>query len=310
MFGFNRRFGNIQGIRALFVRRNPILQPLCAAVGFSDVEGSGIVGFNTPKAFRNGNTLFGPMFVKIGTQSVESQGSFNACDLVPVAVDDVAGGRTGYVPNGQDITKAISFQKLTATGGLDGDILLWLDYTQPGFGPIPETTYHGWYNGNYIQTTELMLEAGKSVWLKMPGEACCTFTVAGEVVKGDIYFPLAQGNTAVCNPQAAAVTTDVANGGIYPFAADPADIPNGQDITKAISFQKLTATGGSDGDILLWLDYTQPGFGPIPETTYYGWYTGNYVPVTNCSIAPGEGLWVKNPSNNKCSLCFPSVLAQ
>jgi len=250
--------------------------------------------------------MFGPSFVKIGTQSLSSQGTYNMCDLTPTAIDDPATSRTGKVPDGKAGTaKSISMQKLTASGGPDGDVLFWFDYESTG--PMGKTTYKGWYNNKKKKQTELTLQAGESVWMSMPSDACCTFTVNGEVVAGDIFAPLNLGNTALCNPQAAALTTDFENGGIYPFAADPADIPDGKSGTaKSISLQKLTASGGPDGDVLFWFNYESTG--PMGKTVYHGWYNNKKKIQKTVSIAPGEGLWVANPINNKCSLCFPTVL--
>ena len=94
MLGFNRRFGDIQGIRALFVRRNPILQPLCAAVGFCDgeVQAQEIVGYTK-------NTVADFMF--IGGNFLKCDGTeFTQISEIPFnIVQDEMEPETGWFPN-------------------------------------------------------------------------------------------------------------------------------------------------------------------------------------------------------------------
>ena len=87
MFGFNRRFGNIQGIRALFVRRNPILQPLCAAVGFSDVTSANIVGYTNPDLEFDTLQNTGVVFMNTDSTDIDIQQIIPSNDGVTTGLD-------------------------------------------------------------------------------------------------------------------------------------------------------------------------------------------------------------------------------
>ena len=256
------------------------------AAGFAAFgDGNGIESANTvgyyesESAFRTGNTMYTPMFAGVGDAEYSIQ------DIKPV-------GTT--VPNGSSSANAITLQKLTATGGMEGYLYYWMDYEDED----EEEYEYGWKRPNVFTTANITFKAGEAFWLKMPNSANCTLQFNGEVRKGDIYMLLRQGNTAVGNPTP--VTINVAD--IRPVGEN---IPDGSSSAKAITLQKLTATGGMDGYLYYWMDYDDED----EEEYEYGWKRPNVFSPCAITLAPGEGVWVKCP-NATTSLKFPAAIAE
>ena len=254
----------------------------------------------TPANFRAQNTLFGPMFVEVGTQSESSQGSYDVQTLKPSGES---------VPNGQTCVAGvdtITLVKLSATGSAGSDMLCWRDSKGELWGGRSKQAYCGWYTATGTTPATLTIEAGEAVWINVPGGASVTFTVAGEVPAGDILMALRKGNTAVCNPQPVAM--DVQN--VKPVAAPETTVPNGETCVAGvdtITLVKLSATGGAGSDMLCWRDSNGALWGGRSKQAYYGWYTATGTTPAELEIAPGEGVWVNAPVNTT-SLLFPSPL--
>ena len=244
------------------------------------IESNNTVGYyESESAFRTGNTMYTPMFAGVGDAEYSIQ------DIKPVG---------SVVPDGSSSAKAITLQKLTATGGMDGYLYYWMDY----YDDDDEETYYGWRRPGSGALALITFKAGEAFWLKMPTTANCTLQFNGEVRKGNSYILLRQGNTAVGNPLP--VTINVTD--IVPVGDN---IPDGSSSTKAITLQKLTATGGMDGNLYYWMDY----YDDDDEETYYGWRRPGSGTLCNMTLAPGEGVWVKCP-NATTSLQFPAAIAE
>jgi hypothetical protein len=198
------------------------------------------------------------------------------------------------VPNGSSSANAITLQKLTATGGMDGNLYYWMDY----YDEDEEGDMYGWKRPAFFTDASITFKAGEAFWLKMPATAECALQFNGEVRKGNCYILLRQGNTAVGNPTP--VTINVAD--IRPIGTD---IPNGSSSANAITLQKLTATGGMDGNLYYWMDY----YDEDEEADEYGWKRPAFFTDCTMTLAPGEGIWVKCP-NATTSLQFPAAIAE
>ncbi len=244
------------------------------------IESANTVGYYASDAnFRAGNTMYTPMFAGIGDAEYSIQ------DITPVGTK---------VPDGSSSANAITLQKLTATGGQDGYGYWWMDY----YDEDDEEDYYGWRRPGSGALATITFKAGEAFWMKMPASAACTLQFNGEVRKGDIYMLLKQGNTAVGNPTP--VTINVTD--IVPVGEN---IPDGSSSAKAITLQKLTATGAQDGYGYWWMDY----YDEDDEEDYYGWRRPGSGTLCNMTLAPGEGIWVKCP-NNSISLKFPAAIAE
>ena len=244
------------------------------------IESANTVGYYASDAnFRAGNTMYTPMFAGIGDTEYSVQ------DITPVGTK---------VPDGSSSANAITLQKLNATGGIDGNLYYWMDY----YDEDDEEDYYGWRRPGFGTLATITFKAGEAFWLKMPTTAACTLQFNGEVKKGDIYMLLRQGNTAVGNPTP--VTINVTD--IVPVGTS---IPDGSSSTKAITLQKLNATGGIAGNLYYWMDY----YDEDDEEDYYGWRRPGFGTLCDMTLAPGEGIWVKCP-NDSTSLKFPAAIAE
>ncbi len=252
-----------------------------AAAGLAfGIESANTVGYYASEAaFRTGNTMYTPMFAGVGDEEYSIQ------DIKPV-------GTT--VPDGSSAANAITLQKLTATGGQDGYVYWWMDY----YDEDEEDDMLGWKRPGIFADANITFKAGEAFWMKMPTSANCTLQFNGEVRKGNSYMLLRQGNTAVGNPTP--VTINVAD--ILPIGTD---VPDGSAATKAITLQKLTATGGQDGYVYWWMDY----YDEDEEDDMYGWKRPGIFANATITLAPGEGVWVKCP-NNTTSLQFPAAITE
>ena len=244
------------------------------------IESANTVGYYASDAnFRAGNTMYTPMFAGIGDAEYSIQ------DILPVGTK---------VPDGSSLANAITLQKLTATGGADGYTYWWMDY----YDEDEEDDMYGWKRPASFAAATISFKAGEAFWLKMPSTAACTLQFNGEVKKGDIYMLLKQGNTAVGNPTP--VTINISD--IRPVGEN---IPDGSSLAKAITLQKLTATGGADGYTYWWMDY----YDEDEEDDMYGWKRPASFANCTMTLAPGEGIWVKCP-NATTSLKFPAAIAE
>ena len=257
------------------------------AAGFAAFgDGNGIESANTvgyyaaDTAFRAGNTMYCPVFSGIGAAEYSVQ------DIIPKAV-------SGTVPNGSVLSSAITIQKLTATGASDGGLWYWMDY----YDEDEEDDFYGWWNSGLSKKCTHTFKAGEAFWTKMPGNNV-TLQFAGEVTKGNAYMLLRQGNTAVGNP----TPTTISVQDIIPVGTA---VPNGSVLSSAITLQKLTATGASDGGLWYWMDY----YDEDEEDDFYGWWNSGLSKKCTHTFAPGEGMWVKC-SNATTSLQFPAAIAE
>jgi len=244
------------------------------------IESANTVGYYASDAnFRAGNTMYTPMFAGIGDAQYSIQ------DIQPVGTK---------VPDGSSSANAITLQKLTATGGADGATYWWMDYDDED-----EEEYElGWKRPGVFTDATITFKTGEAFWMKMPTTAACTLQFNGEVRKGNTYILLRQGNTAVGNPTP--VTINVSD--IRPVGEN---IPDGSAANKAITLQKLTATGGADGATYWWIDYDDED----EEEYEYGWKRPGVFSTCAYTLAPGEGIWVKCP-NNTTSLQFPAAITE
>ena len=187
------------------------------------IESANTVGYYASDAnFRAGNTMYTPMFAGIGDAEYSIQ------DITPVGTK---------VPDGSSSANAITLQKLTATGSTEGNVYYWMDY----YDEDEEEDEYGWKRPSVFTPANITFKAGEAFWLKMPTTASCTLQFNGEVRKGNSYILLRQGNTAVGNPTP--VTINVAD--ILPVGEN---VPDGSSSAKAITLQKLTATGSTEGN--------------------------------------------------------------
>ena len=241
------------------------------------MESSNIVGYYEGANWRTGNTMYTPMFTGM------SGAEYSIQDIKPVGTK---------VPDGSSSANAITLQKLTATGGMDGYLYYWMDYEDED-----EEEYElGWKRPSLFTDAKITFKPGEAFWLKMPTSASCTLQFNGEVAQGNVYTLLKQGNTAVGNPTP--VTINIAD--IVPVGEN---VPDGSSSSKAITLQKLTATGGMDGYLYYWMDYEDED----EEEYEYGWKRPSLFTACTVKLAPGEGLWVKCP-NATTSLKFPAAI--
>ena len=254
-----------------------------------------VVGYLTAEnTVAGGNRMMGSMFSDVGKQ-LDGTSTFSVQGIVPVGE---------AVPNGEIVstTECITLRKLTATGGTDGDVLYWRDGS---FKAGKKTVnFHGWYTAGGTTAADMTLAAGQAVWIYFPAAANCTLQMSGEVALGEVYMALNQGNTAVANPLP--LTCSVQK--TAPFGKDSTVVPNGETVstTACITLRKLTAAGGTDGDVLYWRDGS---FKAGKKTVnFHGWYTAGGTTQADMTLAPGEGLWMFCPVEN-IAIVFPSAFA-
>ena len=144
-----------------------------AALWADGLESANTVGYEQP-TFRQGSTLFTPMFTDVGVDQIDIQ------TIKPIG-DDVDGDG------------AINLQTLAADG-TQGDVFLaWYD----------DGTDSGWYDSN-DDTPSVMLSKGDAFWIDFPN-ATTKLNIAGEVKNAALDYPLVQGATAVGNPYPVAI---------------------------------------------------------------------------------------------------------
>ena len=254
-----------------------------------------------------GNNLMGPVFSTVGQQDAENgTGELDVQQYVPVGA---------MVPDGKTITEGvdtISLQKLNATGGIDGQLLVWRDsHGEKWTSGRDKLEFKGWYAGSAKTAVEnYTVKAGQAVWVNMPAGASCTLQSSGEVAIGDIYMQLNKGNTAACNP----MPIDVDIQSVIPYGIGGAAVPDGKTITEGvdtISLQKLNATGGIDGQLLVWRDsHGEKWTSGRDKLEFKGWYAGSAkTPVADYILTAGKGIWVNCP-NETTALVFPSVFGK
>ena len=144
-----------------------------AALWADGLSSANTVGYSQP-TFRQGYTLFTPMFEGVGTDVINIQ------DIKPVG--DNVDGEGG-----------INLQTLTATGTAGDVQLAWWD----------DGTDSGWYDEN-DDTPDAMIAKGQSFWISFP-DATTKLNIAGEVRNASVDIPLNQGFTAIGNPYPVAI---------------------------------------------------------------------------------------------------------
>ena len=137
------------------------------------LQSANTVGYSQP-TFRQGSTLFTPMFESVGTSYIDIQ------SIKPVG-DNVDGDG------------AISLQTLSASGGMGDIYLTWFD----------DGTDSGWYDSN-DDTPSTLISRGQAFWIAFP-DATTKLNIAGEVYATAFDQPLVQGSTAVGNPYPVAI---------------------------------------------------------------------------------------------------------
>ena len=275
MFGFNRRFGNIQGIRALFVRRNPILQPLSAAVGFCDVTSANIVGYTSDNtASPVGYKFIAPAFLDCGKTDTSTLNN----GIVPIAI-------TGTVPDGSSSAKRIYMQVLDGDGATVGNKLAWKDYTTTGGSKIGP----GWYkHTSTSDRSETKIQPGQAVMITFP-EGCdnCTIQFNGQVSTEDAYPRLQKGYNFIGNT----TPVELSIQDIQLLADEGYEVPNGSTSSTRVYLQVLDEDGATVGDKLAWKDYDKSGSEHIGP----GWWKHTSSTATGKStitIKPGQGFLI------------------
>ena len=143
------------------------------AVQTDGLQSANTVGYSQP-TFRQGSTLFAPMFEDVGTDRINIQ------EIKPVGPDVSGDG-------------LINLQTLTASGTAGDVQLAWYD----------DGTDSGWYDEN-DETPDIYFEKGDAFWIYFNNNTTA-LNIAGEVKNAAMDYPLGAGSTAVGNPYPVAI---------------------------------------------------------------------------------------------------------
>ena len=114
------------------------------------LESANTVGYYQQEtAFRQGNTMYCPVFSGIG------EAEYSVQDIIPKAV-------SGTVPDGSTLSSAITLQKLSATGAGDGGLWYWMDY----YDEDEEDDFYGWWNNALTKKCTHTFAPGEGMWVK------------------------------------------------------------------------------------------------------------------------------------------------
>ncbi len=175
------------------------------------------------------------------------------------------------VPTGENTSDNVQIQTLDAYG-YTVDSYDWNDWAADK--PC-------WVDGDYAPIENVSFAPGQALWV-MASDASQGLQSAGQVNKEDVKVFLKKNGTLVGNP--------------FPVELDLQDILAGGDsASDNVQIQTLDAYGYTV-DSYDWNDWAADK--PC-------WVDGDYNPVENVTIAPGQGLWVMGSSAEQY-LLFPA----
>ena len=175
------------------------------------------------------------------------------------------------IPTGEDTSDNVQIQTLDAYG-YTVDSYDWNDWAA-------DTPC--WVDGDYTPVENVSFAPGQALWV-MASDASQSLQSAGKVSKSDIVVQLRKSGTLVGNP--------------FPVEIDLQDIlAGGADASDNVQVQILDAYGYTVVSYD-WNDWA------ADEAC---WVDGDYSPVENVKIAPGQGLWVMGSSTEQF-LQFPA----
>ena len=175
------------------------------------------------------------------------------------------------IPTGDDTSDNVQIQTLDAYG-YTVDSYDWNDWANESAC---------WVDGDYNPVEGVSFAPGQALWV-MGSDSSQGLQSAGQVSKSDIQVALKRNGTLVGNP--------------FPIELDLQDIvAGGDEASDNVQIQTLDAYGYTV-DSYDWNDWA------AEEAC---WVDGDYNPVTNVKIAPGQGLWVMG-SNTDQYLLFPA----
>ena len=138
-----------------------------------------------------------------------------------------------------------------------------------------------WVDGDWNPVEGVSIEAGQGLWV-IGSTSSQGFQTSGKVGSSDVVAPLRFGGTGIGNP--------------FPVALDIQEIlAEGDDTSDNVQIQTLDAYGYTV-DTYDWNDWAADK--PC-------WVDGDWNPVENVSIAPGQGLWIIGSSSAQ-SIRFPA----
>ena len=203
---------------------------------------------------------------------------------------------TGYEGN---TSSDVVIQKLDSLGNAEATYL-WHDYDKKDKKTGETIHYEGWYdqdNSVYIQDGEVIIPAGKGLWVSAPSsdwKLLCN----GQVLTAGQAIQLRADFVMVANP--------------YPIAVDLTALwVSGYEgnTSSDVVIQKLDNLGNAEATYL-WHDYDKKDKKTGETIHYEGWYdqdNGVYIAQGDMLINPNDGLWVSAPADT-WYLNFPGIL--
>jgi hypothetical protein len=210
------------------------------------------------------------LFVGYGQSTLKKNGSLVAAQFINIgASKDMP--LQSLVPTGENTSDNVQIQTLDAYG-YTVDSYDWNDWAADK--PC-------WVDGDYAPIENVSFAPGQALWV-MASDASQGLQSAGQVNKEDVKVFLKKNGTLVGNP--------------FPVELDLQDILAGGDsASDNVQIQTLDAYGYTV-DSYDWNDWAADK--PC-------WVDGDYNPVENVTIAPGQGLWVMGSSAEQY-LLFPA----
>ena len=138
-----------------------------------------------------------------------------------------------------------------------------------------------WVDGDWNPVEGVTIAAGQGLWV-IGSASTQGFQTSGKVGSSDVIATLRFGGTGIGNP--------------FPVAIDIQDVlAEGEDTSDNVQIQTLDAYGYTV-DTYDWNDWA------ADEPC---WVDGDWNPVENVSIQPGQGLWIIGSSSAQ-SIRFPA----
>lgn len=184
---------------------------------------------------------------------------------------------------GSDGVGDVNAQTISSAGLWDGE---YYYLTEDGWG-VPT----GWYKDAVGDepADDVILPQGTALYITSANNDV-TLLVSGEVAKGNVTVPFAQGSGQI--------------GNCTPVDVDLNDVTvEGSDGVGDVNAQAISSDGVWDGEYYY---LTEDGWG---VTT--GWYKDAVgdIPADDVTLAPGDSLFVTS-ANNDVTFVFPAVIAE
>jgi len=226
----------------------------------SAIESANVVGYQKFQGVAGAFTFLAPNFIDVLPEVDQT-----------FSLDRVMSG---------DFSEGDEIQFYGTDGNSAGGTLFWRKSVNYG-GFLDD----GWYTGGYAPATDLVMDAGQSVFILT--RAATPIYIAGQVDFEDVVIWPVVGFNAIGNCTH------------FPLELDDIEFT---DLSEGDEIQFYGPDGNSAGGTLFWRKSVNYG-GFLDD----GWYTGGYLPAGDTSLDPGDGIFL-NVKAAGSSVTIPASL--